>query len=349
MPPQPPKKPDRQPPPASRPAVPGRPAAAAPAPGRPVMAPVPPIMPAPNASGDVSLGVAVAAGEGGGTVTARKAGGLRDMGLEVDPDVIGVRGALQHLAKAINIAFQTDYGENYLESVYQAAVLRRGEVHVIHREYFGLRETWFGQFGMLLRSLQLTFDGPDPASPEGQKRIAEKGPASLRGLLNLVGRKLDLVPEFEDRVPAYVEQMLDRLEASGIIVGWGPRRLGDLHDHGRPERPDHPAGQVGPDFVRCLEVPEMPSDANFVEKNLPMQRRRVDMAVELAQVRKDALALPSAERVALAEELLASLDRDDPRLDALWAGEAEGRIAAFEAGTMEAIPEAEVFAEFEAP
>src|SRR5262249_788591 len=40
------------------------------------------------------------------------------------------------------------------------------------------------------------------------------------GLLNFVGRKLDLVAEFEDRVPAYVEQMFDRLEASGIITGW---------------------------------------------------------------------------------------------------------------------------------
>ena len=26
--------------------------------------------------------------------------------------------------------------------------------------------------------------------------------------------------EYEDRVPAYVEQMFDRLEASGIILGW---------------------------------------------------------------------------------------------------------------------------------
>jgi hypothetical protein len=68
--------------------------------------------------------------------------------------------------------------------------------------------------------MELTLEGPDPASPEGQKRIAEKGPASIRGLLNLVARKLDLVAEYEDRVPAYVEQMFDRLEASGIIVGW---------------------------------------------------------------------------------------------------------------------------------
>jgi len=36
----------------------------------------------------------------------------------------------------------------------------------------------------------------------------------------LIGRKLDLVAEYEDRVPAYVEQMFDRLEGSGIILGW---------------------------------------------------------------------------------------------------------------------------------
>jgi len=142
------------------------------------------------------------------------------MGLDVDPKRVGLAAALQHLAKAVNIAFQTDYGENYLESVYQAAIVRRGEIHIVHREYFGFGDTWFGQFGKLLRSLQLTLEGPDPASPEGQKRIAEKGPSTIRGLLSLVARKLDLVAEYEDRVPAYVEQTFDRLEASGIIVGW---------------------------------------------------------------------------------------------------------------------------------
>src|SRR5262245_5703292 len=167
------------------------------------------------------LGVAIAANPAdGGTVTARQAGGLRDVAMVVDPRKIGVEGALQHLAKAINIAFQTDYGENYLESVYQAAIVRRGEVHIVHREYFGFGDNWFGQFGRLIRSLQLTLEGPDPASPEGQKRIAEKGPSTIRGILSLIGRKLDLVAEYEDRVPAYVEQTFDRLEASGIIVGW---------------------------------------------------------------------------------------------------------------------------------
>jgi len=182
---------------------------------------IPPVLSTPANPGDLSLGVAVSSDNaGGGTVTARKAGGLRDMAMEVDPDVVGIKAALQHLAKAVNIAFQTDYGENYLEAVYQAAIVRNGEIHIIHREYFGFRETWFGQFGMLLRSMHLTLEGPDPASPEGQKRIIDKGPATIRGLFNLLGRKLDLVAEFEDRVPAYVEQMFDRLEASGIIVGW---------------------------------------------------------------------------------------------------------------------------------
>jgi hypothetical protein len=167
------------------------------------------------------LSVAVSADPGrAGTVTARKAGGLRDMGLNVDPRKVGVQAALQHLAKAVNIAFQTDYGENYLESVYQAAIVRRGEVNIVHKEYFGFGDTWFGQFGRLVRSLELTLEGPDPASPEGQQQIAEKGPRSIRGILNLIGRKLDIIAEYEDRVPAYVEQMFDRLEASGIIVGW---------------------------------------------------------------------------------------------------------------------------------
>src|SRR5580692_6039904 len=124
-----------------------------------------PTMPAPANEGDVHLGMAVDAAAG--TVTARKAGGLRDTALDVNPKRAGLPAALQHLAKAVNIAFQTDYGENDLEAVYQAAIVRNGEIHIIHKEYFGFRETWFGELGMLIRSMQLTFEGPDPASPEG--------------------------------------------------------------------------------------------------------------------------------------------------------------------------------------
>ncbi len=161
---------------------------------------------------------------------------------------------MQHLAKAVNIAFQTDFGENYLESVYQAAVVRNGEIQIIHKEYFGFRDTWFGQFGRLLRSLQLTLEGPDPISPEGQRRIAEKGPSSIRGILSLIGRKLELVTEYEDRVPAYVEQMFDRLEGLGDHRGLGSRRLGD---------PNHPREPRYPDLPRVRHQPERPCGSFF--------------------------------------------------------------------------------------
>jgi hypothetical protein len=204
----------------AKPEAPQSPAAKSAPAARPATA-QPTTLPLPSAPGEMPLGLAISTSPGqGGTVTARKAGGLRDMSLDVNPHKVGVKAALQHLAKAVNIAFQTDFGENYLESVYQAAIVRRDQVHIIHREYFGFGDNWFGQFGRLLRSLQLTLEGPDPASPEGQQRIVEKGPATIRGILSLIGRKLDLVAEYEDRVPAYVEQMFDRLEASGIILGW---------------------------------------------------------------------------------------------------------------------------------
>ena len=183
------------------------------------MAPTPPVN-APRDNDEVNVAIAASAESGGGTITARKAGGLRDVGMSVDPRAVGLPAALQHLAKGVNIAFQTDYGENYLEAVYQAAIVHDDELRIVHKEYFGFGKSWFSQFGKMVRSMQLTFEGPDPASPEGQRRIQDHGPATIRGILNLFGRKLDLVAEYEDRVPAYVEQMFDRLEASGIIDGW---------------------------------------------------------------------------------------------------------------------------------
>lgn len=188
------------------------------APSKPALTTRPAVIP-PEPGRDVEVAIATS-GAGQGVVTARRAGTLRDMNLQVDPRAIGAPAALQNLAKSINVAFQTDYGENYLESVYQAAIVSDDEVRIVHKEYFGFAPTWFSQFGRLLKSMSLTLKGPDPASPEGQKRILDQGPATIRGILNLVGRKLDLVAEFEDRVPAYVAQMFDRLEASGLIVGW---------------------------------------------------------------------------------------------------------------------------------
>jgi putative addiction module component (TIGR02574 family) len=73
------------------------------------------------------------------------------------------------------------------------------------------------------------------------------------------------------------------------------------------------------------------------------------MPTTVKELLEDALALPATERATLADELLASLDRPDPRIDALWAREAEHRLAEFEAGRMRAIPADEVFARFAKP
>jgi putative addiction module component (TIGR02574 family) len=58
----------------------------------------------------------------------------------------------------------------------------------------------------------------------------------------------------------------------------------------------------------------------------------------------DAKRLPPAERLALVEELLDSLDQADPAIDALWAQEAEDRLAAYRLGEIRAIPLTEVLA-----
>lgn len=57
-----------------------------------------------------------------------------------------------------------------------------------------------------------------------------------------------------------------------------------------------------------------------------------------------ALELPSNDRAALVEGLIASLDKPDPALDALWLKEAEDRLAAYRAGELGAIDAEQVFA-----
>jgi putative addiction module component (TIGR02574 family) len=73
------------------------------------------------------------------------------------------------------------------------------------------------------------------------------------------------------------------------------------------------------------------------------------MPTSVKELFVDALSLSAIERAALAAELLESLDRADPRIDALWAKEAEDRLAAFEAGEIRAIAAEDVFAELENP
>ena len=172
---------------------------------------------------NVVVGVAAGAGGGGGwgdVVTARKAGGLVDMKLPVSPTSTSLNECLENMAKAINLALQSDFLETELERVYSVARVSRGKVQVLHRDYIGLGDGILAKVGKAARSIQLTLRGPDPASPEGKAALRRGESGSVKGLFNLIGRKLDLLQEFEDKVPMFVEQMLDRLEAARMIQGW---------------------------------------------------------------------------------------------------------------------------------
>ena len=169
---------------------------------------------------DLVIGVTAQPNSTGKAITARKAGGMKDLELCVSHTKVPLREALQNIAQAINLALQEDYLETDLDRVYKGARVRKGAVEVKHRDYIGLGDGVFASLGKLNKSFQLTLKGPDPASPEGREAIEKHGGGPISGLVSLMGRKLDLLQEFEDKVPLYVEQAFDRLEAKGMIVDW---------------------------------------------------------------------------------------------------------------------------------
>lgn len=59
---------------------------------------------------------------------------------------------------------------------------------------------------------------------------------------------------------------------------------------------------------------------------------------------EQAVELPPVERMALVEHILDSLDEPDPSMDALWAQEADDRLAAYRRGEICAVPLSEVLA-----
>lgn len=69
------------------------------------------------------------------------------------------------------------------------------------------------------------------------------------------------------------------------------------------------------------------------------------MSVSTEILLRQVLALPANDRAALVEVLIASLDKPDPALDALWHKEAESRIAAYRTGELGAVDADEVFAD----
>ena len=69
------------------------------------------------------------------------------------------------------------------------------------------------------------------------------------------------------------------------------------------------------------------------------------MANLIDKLSSKARALPAADRVRLAEELLATVHESDDDIEAAWDEEIRLRIADIDAGTAKLIPAEEVFAE----
>ena len=69
------------------------------------------------------------------------------------------------------------------------------------------------------------------------------------------------------------------------------------------------------------------------------------MANLIEELSSQARKLPAADRVRLAEELLASVQEPDDEVEAAWEEEIRLRIADIDAGTAKLIPAEEVFAQ----
>lgn len=73
------------------------------------------------------------------------------------------------------------------------------------------------------------------------------------------------------------------------------------------------------------------------------------MTISRETLVNEALSLPPAERVAVIDRLLSSLDEADQKLDALWAEEAEARLEAFERGDIRSVTLEEMLAKYRQP
>jgi putative addiction module component (TIGR02574 family) len=71
------------------------------------------------------------------------------------------------------------------------------------------------------------------------------------------------------------------------------------------------------------------------------------MAVDVQQILKEALELPSIERASLADQILSSLDQPDEQIDNLWRREVEDRINAYKSGRMKSIAFKEVLSKYQ--
>lgn len=71
------------------------------------------------------------------------------------------------------------------------------------------------------------------------------------------------------------------------------------------------------------------------------------MPITAKSLSAQALQLPPGERLALVDQLLDTLDEPDAPLDALWAKEAESRLAAYRRGEIQATSRSDVIAKYQ--
>ncbi len=70
------------------------------------------------------------------------------------------------------------------------------------------------------------------------------------------------------------------------------------------------------------------------------------MSERTKDLERQVLELSPAERLELVDEVLASLDRPDDFVDALWAKEAEDRLAAYRRGEIKTVSLDEVLVKY---
>ena len=70
------------------------------------------------------------------------------------------------------------------------------------------------------------------------------------------------------------------------------------------------------------------------------------MPITAKSLSEQAKQLPPEERLALVDQLLDTLDEPDASLDALWAREAESRLAAYRCGEIQATSLSDVIAKY---
>ncbi len=70
------------------------------------------------------------------------------------------------------------------------------------------------------------------------------------------------------------------------------------------------------------------------------------MSAEAEKILDHALKLSAVDKARLVDKLLTSLDKPDEVMDRLWRKEVEGRLEAYRAGTLRAVPLKQVLAKY---